>query len=114
MAAGTGIRIHLCTGLSMFHILAAQVSTIDGSWYRDQDPSMYWIEFVSHIGSNRSGQYNSIKLMISCYQHILPAGIPGQHRTFGMHLKISSAVPVAKFAGSTLMYDEQNNYLFNL
>ena len=56
MAAGTGIRIHLCTGLSMFHILAAQVSTIDGSWYRDQDPSMYWIEYVSHIGSNRSVQ----------------------------------------------------------
>ena len=40
----------------MFHILAAQVSTIDDSWHRDQDPSMYWIEYVSHIGSNRSVQ----------------------------------------------------------
>ena len=109
MAAGAGIRIHLCTGLRCFTYWQQQVSTIDGSWCRDQDPSMYWIEYVSHIGSNRS-----VQLMMSYYQHILPAGIPGQHRTFGMHLKISSAVPVAKFAGSTLMYDEQNNYLFNL
>ena len=61
-----------------------------------------------------TGQYISFKLMISYYQHILPAGILGQHRAFGMHLKISSAVRVAKFAGSTLMYDEHNNYLFHL
>ena len=47
--------------------------------------------------------------MISYYQHILPAGIPGQHRIFIMHLKICLAVPVAKFPGSTVMYDKHTN-----